>query len=487
MVSARAVIENILALILVIVCTIIWVVHSEYFYRKFADKKTNVVEMEDPPIALALPNIILCSRSPIKNNQQYTNNALFVQYLEEELVPNIENFPGRTAIADNNLQQVDQLFLNLYSGNNLPSGKSQVQNLLYTCRDVIYNCTWQGSGQSGNDCCNMVNTMIPTMNGICWSMTGNTQLVQNATGNKNGFTVRLQIDAYKYQRTSQPSTHPGFDVYLSDTKDIWRLINELDDPVYISSNEGVRINIQKTVKTNLESLDCGLSREKAAEQDKNAITDPKKTPLAACLLDYVIKRCQCHPLFSEFIDIDRNRNAAMEQLYGSIYNTYVRPCSTTSMSNCVQPYMNYLMPENYQHTPTGTSDVMADVKECMNKWHKPCQTIKYVATPEYYTSSQTFTSGFQAKFTVAYSTMKVKQSIESSDMNIIDLASYIGFAAALWFTVGHIIWSIARVFKSMCCKRETIVVEPKKERAPLTPYVNQQSADAYQSAPVVNE
>lgn len=68
-------------------------------------------------------------------------------------------------------------------------------------------------------------------------------------------------------------------------------------------------------------------------------------------------------------------------------------------------------------------------------------------------------------------------------MNIIDLASYIGFAAALWFTVGHIIWSIARVFKAMCCKRDVAVVEPKKERAPLTPYVNPQTAEVYHPAP----
>jgi hypothetical protein len=75
----------------------------------------------------------------------------------------------------------------------------------------------------------------------------------------------------------------------------------------------------------------------------------------------------------------------------------------------------------------------------------------------------------------------VKQVIESYAMNIIDLASFIGFAGALWFSVGHILWSVARVFKSMCCKREDNMIEPKKERIPLMPYTNQPAAEIYQN------
>uniref|UniRef100_A0A0M3IAF3 Transmembrane protein n=1 Tax=Ascaris lumbricoides TaxID=6252 RepID=A0A0M3IAF3_ASCLU len=131
----------------------------------------------------------------------------------------------------------------------------------------------------------------------------------------------------------------------------------------------------------------------------------------------VIKHCQCHPLYTEFLEIDPSK---MRKDFFS-YN------------------------------------------------HIACTEVKYSGNIDHYILPQEFqtTTDFFTKLTIAYETMLISERLKKIDLNIYELISSIGYNLAFWFSCGHIIWSLFRMCHDFCSIKSTDETKKRNSVLPL--------------------
>uniref|UniRef100_A0AC34G009 Uncharacterized protein n=1 Tax=Panagrolaimus sp. ES5 TaxID=591445 RepID=A0AC34G009_9BILA len=105
--------------------------------------------------------------------------------------------------------------------------------------------------------------------------------------------------------------------------------------------------------------------------------------------------------------------------------------------------MEYSNPRRWQEPPRPNANAVFvnAVKNCRSQSHTPCQTIEYPVEIERSSMPREFqtSSDYVSRITVVYSSLEITNISEERDPNFYYLLSYIGYNAALWFAIGHII------------------------------------------------
>ncbi|VDM44798.1 unnamed protein product [Toxocara canis] len=247
----------------------------------------------------------------------------------------------------------------------------------------------------------------------------------------------FQIPRELFYTTSTPS-YPGIDIYLvDDIHDQWKLAVDLLNPLKLIDKRGVRFRIHKEIESDLRQKSCGTTSTSAITADHTAF-ESNRTNLFACILMAVIRHCNCHPLYSEFLNIDASK---MRDLSLRVNKSDV--CTLDSYDNCARAFVHFASRHaNDEPLPTNDNRISTDVAACRSQNHMPCSEVRYEGLIEEYNLPQDWQNSqdFFAKLTLAYDTMLVTEKLTSNDPNFYELLNFIGYNVALWFSIGHIIW-----------------------------------------------
>ncbi|KHN80653.1 hypothetical protein Tcan_09886 [Toxocara canis] len=493
--------SNIVLFIIIVCCTTFWLLHSLYFILLYEGVPQKTVALRKAVKQLNFPALIICNRMPFSQqilrqipllNQDYT-----LRYLHEWLNPSLRTEADYTPFNMQEQIQAQQLIAQV-----LPHStrKQTLSNALLPCQTIVNSCSFQGRTMTAEQCCHFMRLNVASIYGICWAFKENALRI-NDTGTNNEFHITFQIPRELFYTTSTPS-YPGIDIYLvDDIHDQWKLAVDLLNPLKLIDKRGVRFRIHKEIESDLRQKSCGTTSTSAITADHTAF-ESNRTNLFACILMAVIRHCNCHPLYSEFLNIDASK---MRDLSLRVNKSDV--CTLDSYDNCARAFVHFASRHaNDEPLPTNDNRISTDVAACRSQNHMPCSEVRYEGLIEEYNLPQDWQNSqdFFAKLTLAYDTMLVTEKLTSNDPNFYELLNFIGYNVALWFSIGHIIWSLFKMFRDYCClrlkegtgtaKKGTVMpllVQPERRResngTPQTPQLDVESLRTESSLPAAHE
>lgn len=284
---------------------------------------------------------------------------------------------------------------------------------------------------------------------------------QNSTGVNRQFSITFQMTRNSWFSTFVPN-HPGVDVYLrEDGRDVMRMATELENPIRLQDKRGVRLQMRKTKKADIRRTSCGYALGDARRSDEHAFKN-NHTNYLMCNMMVAMRYCSCHPLMAELLHYDPN---SYRDFLLRVSQTNV--CSVDAYDNCARRYIDLARVENWDEDIPKDLPGYDDVKKCRNDNHRSCLITSYPGTIEGYDLPEEYraTQDYVSRLVLEYSTMRTTEILVSKDPNIYELLSFIGYNMALWFTVGHILWSMFWFATGLCCpKRQSNRVMPEIRR-----------------------
>ncbi|CAD6195997.1 unnamed protein product [Caenorhabditis auriculariae] len=319
------------------------------------------------------------------------------------------------------MQQGQNTVMQYLSTNNRNQTLSSMQ---YQCQSVINSCSFQGIQLSSFDCCRNLVTYFPSTNGLCWLWRDAT-MWQNSTSVTKQFSITFQMTRNSWY-SQFVQVHPGVDVYLQDGKnDINRMATELENPIRLMDKRGVRLLMNKQERADIRRPECGQSLGDARRSDRHAF-EHNNTNYLICELMVAMRYCNCHPLIAEMLQFDPVK---FRDFNSRVLSTSV--CSVEAYDNCARRYVDIARIENWNEKIPNDLPGRDDAEKCR-------------------------------------STMKKTEILLSKDPNIYELLSYIGYNIALWFTIGHILWSLFAMSRNVCCPRSTKIVPGDRKRVAIS-------------------
>uniref|UniRef100_A0A915BLV8 Uncharacterized protein n=1 Tax=Parascaris univalens TaxID=6257 RepID=A0A915BLV8_PARUN len=303
MISKRSFSYPFLFLTMIICWTTLWILHSSYFLRNYEESAEKTILLRKSSKQLSFPALIICNRMPFSQEGFRRIPSLYqdhvIRYLHEWVDPSLRLAADYTPLSTQQQIHAQQLI-----AQSLPQSTrtNVLSDAFVQCHNVINSCRFQGRTMTAVECCRSVRTNVPTVNGICWSFKDTTLTINNTALNSD-FQITFQIPRDSYYMTT-PSTYPRIDVYLvDDIEDQWKLAVGLSNPLKLIDKGGVRFRFRKEVSTDLRRGVCGTTSRSAQRADQIA-SESNRTKLFPCILMAVIRHCQCHPLYTEFLRID---------------------------------------------------------------------------------------------------------------------------------------------------------------------------------------
>uniref|UniRef100_A0A914QM45 Uncharacterized protein n=1 Tax=Panagrolaimus davidi TaxID=227884 RepID=A0A914QM45_9BILA len=355
-------------------------------------------------------------------------------YLRQWLDPSFSQSGDFIPLSIAQQQQADQALQSTFITG---SRVQRLQQIMNQCQDVINSCTFAGQTISSYECCQFVQLYSGTLKGICWIF-DNPAMSQQDYDLSKGFQITFQVTRNSFYNSENVTVHPGIDIYLmNNSMDSTRFATEMASPITIKDKENVRAKIKKQYTSNLQLSHCGSSPSNAAEIDRQK--SQSSTSLSLCLLTAAASECGCFPLWASFIPLNSQRYLTLSQQINQ-----TTACSVTTYESCARKYMEYSQSNRWKEPPRPNSNAIFvnAVKNCRSQSHTPCQTTEYPAEIERNSMPREFqtSSDYVSRITVVYSSLEITNIAEERDPNFYYLLSYIGYNAALWFAIGHIIW-----------------------------------------------
>jgi len=280
----------------------------------------------------------------------------------------------------------------------------------------------------------------------------------------DGLTITFRITVNSFYSGNNSTVHPGIDIYLmNNTMEASRLFSELQNPVTLVNKKAKRIAFSKEYRSDLTRINCGVYWGQAEPVDREASRTSSTLP--TCLIQQIINYCGCAPVFTSFMSLDTNRYSQLTQQLNQ-----TAACSVSTYESCAKKFLFYATPENWDN-PIRTSEptqVQESVNQCRRNSHTPCQLIQFpgdiVETdlPAEYTT----TSDYVSQLTIVYNSYMAYSVVQSRNPNFYQLLSNIGYNIALWFAVGHIIWTLVTTPCNWCCG------EPNPKSSKISPLHN---------------
>uniref|UniRef100_A0A914BZD2 Uncharacterized protein n=1 Tax=Acrobeloides nanus TaxID=290746 RepID=A0A914BZD2_9BILA len=296
------------------------------------------------------------------------------------------------------------------------------------CQEFVNDCKFQGTSITPFECCNMFfQPLIGTQNGgLCWLFNHNNTISQSALDLSKGLELVFSIAHNSFSNFLHK--HPGIDVYLVDGNlEALRLATESFDSITLKDKQGVRLRMHKEYETDLRRFECGATSSSAKAVDSKGVNS-QGSAYVLCLLQTILRVCECLPLFVSYIQ----------------YNTHIY--SVLQYEQCAKSYMEYVKPIHWNEELSSRLGVTfrQNVDNCRRNF-RPCQKTLFHGPIDYYDLPVELTQNTQdfiTKLTVVYESLMVTDTIRTRSPSFYELLSYIGYNIALWFAIGHIIWSI---------------------------------------------
>ncbi|ULU09259.1 hypothetical protein L3Y34_013988 [Caenorhabditis briggsae] len=448
----RGIFGGVFFIFLLCSCTALFVLHSLYFIFRTTSQteKTETKTIHDDQ--LFIPALIICNRMPFSQDGLNNVNVNLRQdsalrYLLEWTNPSLREAADYTPPAADFMNQGQNTVLQYIT----QSTRNQtIQNMQYQCQSVINSCSYQGIQLSSFDCCRNLLSLIPSVNGLCWVWRDST-MWQNSTGINRQFSITFQMTRNSWFSTFVP-THPGVDVYLrEDGSDVMRMATELENPIRLQDKRGVRLQMRKTKKADIRRTSCGYALGDARRSDVHAFKN-NHTNYLMCNMMVAMRYCNCHPLMAELLHYDPS---SFRDFLLRVSQTNV--CSVDAYDNCARRYIDLTRVENWDEDIPKDLPGYEDAKRCRNDNQRSCLITSYPGTIEGYDLPEEYrtTQDYVSRLVLEYSTMRTTEILVSKDPNIYELLSFIGYNMALWFTVGHILWSMFWYATGLCCPKRT--------------------------------
>ncbi|CAI5438362.1 unnamed protein product [Caenorhabditis angaria] len=429
-------------------CIALFVLQSLYFILRNASQseKTETKTIHDDQ--LYIPALIICNRMPFSQDGLNSVNPALredapLRYLLEWTNPSMREAADYFIQPDTFMTQ-GQNIVTQY----LPQStrNQSILSMQYQCQSVINSCSYQGIQMSSFDCCRSLWSYFPSNDGLCW-IWRDSSMWQNSTGVNKQFTMTFQMTRNSWYSSYVP-THPGIDVYLrEDISDVTSLGSQLENPIRLTDKRGVRLQMKRTQTADIRRSECGQSLGDARRSDEHAYKH-NKTNYLMCNILAATKYCNCHPLIGEMLHYDpvnyRDFNLRISQ--SSV-------CSVNQYDNCARRYIDFALMKNWNEDIPKDLEGYEDIKKCRSKNHRSCLITSYPGIIEGYDLPEEYraTQDYVSRLTLEYSTMRTTQILISKDPNIYELLSVIGWNIALWFSVGHILWSMFWYSTGLCC------------------------------------
>ncbi|CAB3407565.1 unnamed protein product [Caenorhabditis bovis] len=260
--------------------------------------------------------------------------------------------------------------------------------------------------------------------------------------------------------SSTVPTHPGIDVYLQDVvDDPTRLAVELENPIRLVDKRGVRLRMRKTKTVDVRRVECGHAVGDSRRSDERAATN-NRTNYAMCAMMVAMRYCNCHPLLAELLHYDMQ---AYRDFFLRVAQTSV--CSVEAYDNCARRYVDMTRIENWHEDVGDDLPGHRELVKCRDDNHRSCLITSYPGTIDGYDLPDEYrnTEDFVARLVLEYTTMKTTEILVSKNPNVYEMLSFIGYNLALWFTVGHILWTMFWYASGLCCAR-TNKIRPETRR-----------------------
>uniref|UniRef100_A0A7E4ZS18 Uncharacterized protein n=1 Tax=Panagrellus redivivus TaxID=6233 RepID=A0A7E4ZS18_PANRE len=439
---------------LTLCCIALFILQSIYFGLLHSENSGNTESTRYDVTHLPLPQIVICNKIPynkagLSSVNSNLNQAYILQYLQQWLDPSYSQMPGFEPLSMAQVQQAENVLQGTFSAGNRVQ---RLQTIMNQCQDVINSCSFAGNVLSSFECCQFIRPYVGTLNGFCWTF-DNEMMVQNQLDLTRGLTITFQVSRNSFfDENGGMTTHPGIEIYfVNNTLSGDRIATELTDPIILADKEGVRARIHQQFTSDLRRYACGQSPKVATETDKHA--QRRENSLAACLITTTLANCGCTPLFASFLNLDPRFAQFMQQVNQST------ACTVSTFDSCARQFMNYATPQFWEGTvvPHTNKDFVEAIERCRHESHVPCQRIEYPSSRDVYRLPSEYQSStdYVSRLTVVYDSFTVTNYSYVRNPNLYLLLSYIGYNAALWFTIGHIIWTVVTTPCDWICGRVT--------------------------------
>ncbi|GMR56429.1 hypothetical protein PMAYCL1PPCAC_26624 [Pristionchus mayeri] len=505
MVSCRGCCSSIVIVLLVTACGVIFILHSLYYVLPYLQDNVGTKETVKRlnPASQRMPSIIICNRQPFSVDginlvSSSMNNDNTKRYLREWTNGAARDYPEYSPpTAVQNTEAINNI------NQNLPqtSRKERLQQMAYQCGSVINSCTFNGNTKSGADCCPAVSRFVPTMNGICLAFS-DALLVATLNTTLPQLIMTFTIPRNSWYSNESP-THPGIDIYLRETvDDAIRLASDLETPplVTLRDKQGVRLRVRRENRIDGRRLECGTNTDSAASADTNARTNNKANMLT-CAMTAAMTACGCHPLLAENLNYNTTSTSAATQFWSKVNSTTV--CTLDQYDQCARRYVETARSENRDEPIPSDLTGRSDLENCRRDNAFPCLRVAYSATPEPYPlpSSYTTSTEYVSRLTIDFASLATFEVLQERAIPLFEMLSNVGYNIALWFAVGHILWTLFAEARDVCCKPVRVgpshqpvngskhlapaSLEPAPETPPPTtaPLVNEVAAPKFSAPP----
>ncbi|KAH7721997.1 Protein DEL-3 [Aphelenchoides avenae] len=143
-------------------------------------------------------------------------------------------------------------------------------------------------------------------------------------------------------------------------------------------------------------------------------------------------------------------------------------CTVNQYNQCVRKYVDMAKPSMWTYeVPTALDRMKSAVDYCRGSVQMPCQRVEFPSNTHEYDLPQEYrnTQDFVARITLSYESLVMTDVLETYEMGFYDFLMFVGYNVALWFAVGHIIWSIVTTPCEWVCDSNKNKVTPKADTA----------------------
>ncbi|GMT31104.1 hypothetical protein PFISCL1PPCAC_22401, partial [Pristionchus fissidentatus] len=476
MVSCRGVCSVVVILLLLIACLIAFIFHSLYYILPYlSDVGTKETIKRIGSTSQRVPAIVICNRMPFSADginavSGNLNNDNTKRYLREWTNSVAREYAEYT--APTTAQNTDA-----YNtiNSNLPQSarKQRMQQMVYQCQSVVNSCSFNGVSMSAYQCCQAVSLFVPTMNGLCWTYYDSTLLASSNTTLPQ-FIMTFTISRNSWY-TTETTTHPGIDIYLRESvDDVIRLASDLETPpmVTLKDKQGIRLRVKKQNRIDGRRFECGTSTDSALSADNSARSNNRANMLL-CTMNAAMTACNCHPILAELMNYNTNTTDLSASQFSTRVNS-TSACTLDQYDQCARRYVETSRSQNSEEPLPNDLSGFNELQNCRSNNAFPCLRVAYAATPEPYNLPPSYTSSqdYVSRLTIDFASLATFEVALERAIPLYDMLSNVGYNIALWFAVGHIIWTICAQIRDIICKPTRIAPQPviaSRHLAPESP------------------
>ncbi|CAI4229992.1 unnamed protein product [Auanema sp. JU1783] len=447
--SCKIICDGFVILLLLVCCFAVFVLHSLYFIFRYTDnsykEEVKLVNVDQ----LYVPAIVICNRMPFSQDGINSINSNIrqdqsIRYLREWTNPSLREEADYFPAANSFMEQGNNILLQYLSNTNR---NETINRMEYQCQSVISSCSYQGVELSSYDCCRYVTYRFPSTNGMCW-VWHDAEMWQNGSSVHRQFHMLFQISRNSWYSNTFMPTHPGIDIFLAENgSDIIKMAAELQNPIRLFDKRGARLRMQKEKRAMTRRLECGQAIGDAESADRRA-SSKNETNLLLCNIMVATRFCQCHPLLAELLPYDSNKYRDFSILIGT-----TNVCTVSQYDNCIRRYVDMSRPSNYELKMPREIPGYDQLEKCQKQNLRTCLRNLYPGTLDEYDLPSEYrnTQDFVARLTLEYTSMDIREVLDSKDPNLYEMLSFIGYNLALWFTIGYILWLLFAAASGLCC------------------------------------